>query len=258
MKERARYEELGREIQDTSNKVSISEKILGIIKNTPGIYKELNDILRAEEGYIPNQEFESDFKHSFDVAEIAEALPLEYYSKPEEGKEEQDKKRNIFIIAALLHDIGKDKVDPKILTSRKKLNIGQRKSVDQHVITGFETCQKIAEKLENEEEKELLSEVIAEIVLRHHIHGEGHSYPSEDQLHHHKNPEIEKMIDKISKALSVIDMFDALRSYRSYATPKGKKEVTEILQNKFPKEKYPEEQELMKFLITNFIEEKGK
>ncbi|MDX9893317.1 MAG: HD domain-containing protein [Patescibacteria group bacterium] len=236
---------IAKEIQEVSNGTEISPYLWRIIKR-PEIYRALVDLVANGEEVLADKHIETSYKHSIDVATIAEAFADEF--KDSFNQEKKD----TFVTAALLHDIGKRKVNPEILLKNGKPTDEERKEIERHVYEGWEICQNIADKIRelNPERAELMSGVIAEIVFRHQAHGNGHSYPAPEAFHRHQDPETEELISEMSKKISVIDIFDALNSYRAYRVPADKPEIERLLKTKFP-----EEDEWINFLINNFIDD---
>jgi len=238
--------DIGREIQETHNHIEVSPYIKEIMAR-PAIKQRLEELLENGEANLAKGEFETSFKHSVDVAKLAESCidEGELEASPAESKE-------IFITAALLHDIGKDKVPLEVLAKRGKLTEEERRNIERHTLEGWLACQDIADELKDasKSESRKMAGIIAEIVFRHHAYGKGETYPPTEAFHINPDDETEKMIKEMAKKLSILDIFEALRSFRSYRTPAGKIKVSSILRGKFP-----DNSELIDFLTSNFIEE---
>ncbi|OGY45390.1 MAG: hypothetical protein A2744_04265 [Candidatus Buchananbacteria bacterium RIFCSPHIGHO2_01_FULL_44_11] len=239
---------LRREIAETSNQAEISPYVWDLVMNTPEVYKKMVELLKVEEGLIPRGKFESQYKHSFDVAHLSEIVFDEYYSVSEEVKslapEEQAGRKKIFLLSAILHDIGKTSVSPETLTGRGPLTDEKRKEIRAHPQRSKDICLEISRAMDTESDRQVMAEVISEIVMRHHFYSEG--YPFEAELKKDPDPETEAMITEISRMISVIDSFDALSSPRSYEEPHEPAETRKILLEKF--KNYPSLENLINFL----------
>lgn len=98
-------------------------------------------------------------------------------------------------IAALLHDIGKARLDPGVLALPRKLTPGEWEHVQQHPIFGFEM---VAGNVHDE---------VAQAVLGHHERWDGSGYP---------NRLMGTEIPLMARILAVADAFDAIVSDRVY------------------------------------------
>jgi putative nucleotidyltransferase with HDIG domain len=132
---------IAKEIQEVSNGTEISPYLWRIIKR-PEIYRALVDLVTNGEEVLAEKHIETSYKHSIDVATIAEACAEEF----EEDLFDAEKK-DIFVTAALLHDVGKRQVNPEILLKNGKLTDEERKEIERHVYEGWEICQNIADKV---------------------------------------------------------------------------------------------------------------
>lgn len=102
---------------------------------------------------------------------------------------------------ALLHDIGKFKLDPKILNKPGKLTAGEWREIKRHPGLGYQMLCNLNMKS------------IAENVLAHHERWDGHGYPrglKGDQ------------IPLFARINAIVDAYDAMTNDRSYrkALPK--------------------------------------
>jgi len=235
--------ELNEEIRNPSNEPEVSEYIWNIAK-IPEVWQELSNLSHNGEDDISkkdNNNFETSFKHNFDVAGIAEEFADCH------GCSQRDKR--VFITAALLHDIGKVEVDPKILTSKEKISEHDWKKISQHPGEGWKICQRIAANLDDPEMKKEMSNIIAEIVLRHHFYVETGGYPPVEYLHIKEEPDEERLVKDLAEKISMFDVFDAIVSKRSYnqSIDKNMEEVRDILNSKFP-----DQVDVTEFLVNNF------
>lgn len=144
------------------------------------------------------------FYHSSRVAKIAMFFAKEIgLSK---------KERQTLEIGALLHDIGKIKIDGSILNKSGKLTKEEFDEVKKHPVYGFEI-------LENRG----ISEVISQLALYHHERWDGKGYPyglaGEE-------------IPFLSRLLSLADTLEAMTGIRPYREPfTWKKAYVEIDKN---------------------------
>lgn len=139
--------------------------------------------------------------------------------------------KNLLVTAGLgglLHDLGKRKVDLKLINKPGKLDAEEWVEMKKHPGYGYELLQDVP----------TISDDIKRIVHEHHEHMDGTGYPkgiSEDQ------------ILKLSRIASVADVFDALTTKRSYKEACSAKEALEIMAN-MPEGKF--DPEVFKILQT--------
>ena len=112
--------------------------------------------------------------------------------------------------AALLHDIGKEQIDPKIIRSKKKLSKEERAEINKHTIYGYEMVR-----------DEYISATIKVAILDHHENWDGSGYP--------RGLEGED-IHKFARIIHVADIYDAMISKRSYKEAVNPVEVLEYIQ----------------------------
>jgi len=132
-------------------------------------------------------------RHSLRVTAFAEQLGREMGI----GRADLEELR----IAALLHDIGKIGVPDEILLGQARLNAESEKLVRRHPEIGYRILQSVPS-----------LRAVAEVVYSHHERFDGNGYPrglrgSAIPLH--------------ARILSVVDVFDALTTDRSYRTTLG-------------------------------------
>ncbi len=99
-------------------------------------------------------------------------------------------------VAGFLHDIGKLKVDSKILNKEGKLTEEEFEEVKKHPRLGYEMLKDTD-----------LSDSIKEAILMHHEKINGKGYPSGLK---------EEQIGKYAKIVSICDIYDAMTSDRAY------------------------------------------
>lgn len=115
-------------------------------------------------------------------------------------------------LGGLLHDLGKRKIDLKIINKPGKLDADEWLEMKKHPGYGYELLEKVP----------TISHDIKRIVHEHHEHMDGTGYPKGLS---------EKQILKLSRIASVADVFDALTTKRSYSNPCSAKEALEIMAN---------------------------
>jgi len=98
---------------------------------------------------------------------------------------------------AVLHDIGKTLLDPKILFKTTPLTREEFAHIQNHPLWGYQALQR----------NPLLTELSRLLALQHHERLDGSGYP-----YHLKDKEIHKF----SKILAIADIYDALTSERCY------------------------------------------
>lgn len=99
-------------------------------------------------------------------------------------------------VAGLLHDIGKSKVDNRIITKPGKLTSEEFEEVKKHTTYGFEMLQ-----------NQNLPEEVKKAVLHHHERFDGSGYPM---------GVTNNELDEFSKIVAIADVYDAMTSNRSY------------------------------------------
>lgn len=110
----------------------------------------------------------------------------------------QDDVRKI-TLAGLLHDIGKLKIPPDIISKPSKLNTVEYTIVKQHPKLGYELIKDIE-----------LDEHIKLAILMHHERCDGSGYP---------HGLVNSQINNIAKIISITDVYDAMTSNRVYRDP---------------------------------------
>lgn len=123
--------------------------------------------------------------------------------------------------ASILHDIGKAAIPKPILYKKGLLSETERMIVETHPITGMYILKKILEKIElvNTTEE---NEVIANVILYHHERWDGAGYP---------NGLKGEEIPFESRLITIIDVYDALTSTRSYKEAWTEEDALVYLEN---------------------------
>lgn len=158
------------------------------------LFKTLFDALMLDRTLMVNLTaiYTSDaylYSHSMRVGIIASVLGMAYGLN-------QDRLQQ-FGLGAMLHDIGKLKIDPRILNKPGKLTEEERNEVEQHPRLGYEM-------LKDQTDVSLVS---AHCALQHHEKFDGTGYPRKLKG---------KQIHEFGRLLALADVYDALVSNRAY------------------------------------------
>jgi putative nucleotidyltransferase with HDIG domain len=117
--------------------------------------------------------------------------------------------------AALLHDVGKIKIDNKILTKEKALTKEEKKELQKHAVYGYELVR----------DSGCLPDKVGELILQHHEFPSGKGYPKKLK---------EDQISPLAQIISLAECYDSMRSNRPYEDALTKKEALQIIQTKYP------------------------
>lgn len=112
--------------------------------------------------------------------------------------------------AAMLHDIGKVKIDPKIVLKPDKLTEEEWEQMKQHPITGYDTLKHM----------EGLSEVVYKVALEHHMKYNLTGYPEVGK---------EYKLHPASMILTICDCYDAMTTHRIYQRCHDPREALEFM-----------------------------
>ncbi len=104
-------------------------------------------------------------------------------------------------IAALLHDVGKTFIPDEILSKPGKLSSEEREIIEAHPVKGCLYLMGLAE----------MPGIVVLSALEHHLKFDGTGYPA---IRPGWKPNI------VAQMITIADVFDALRSRRSYKEPK--------------------------------------
>lgn len=119
-------------------------------------------------------------------------------------------KLDLLTYSALLHDIGKIKIDFNILNKKSGFSDEDLTAVKNHSILGYKIVQNIS----------FLDKSIAQSILMHHEKLDGSGYPfgvSEDK------------ISQFARIIAIADIFDAVNSDRIYHKKKAPLEAVRII-----------------------------
>ncbi len=142
-----------------------------------------------------------------------------------------------FGMGALLHDIGKCRVDPQIVNFPGKLSAEQYEQMKKHPIYGYEILTK---------EQGLKDELQLDVVRHHHEKLSGNGYP--DKL---KGNEV----SIYARVSSICDIFDALTTRRSYKNAYSSFEALKLIKERMAEDL---DQEILKRFILLMSEKKQK
>jgi HD-GYP domain-containing protein (c-di-GMP phosphodiesterase class II) len=115
-------------------------------------------------------------------------------------------------ISGLLHDIGKTKVDPKIINKPGPLDKPEWESMKQHSTWGYELLK------DNRD----VSQRSKLGVLHHHEEGAGGGYP---------HGLVDNQISVFAKIITIADIFNALTTDRTYSKAKSPFEAFKLIQS---------------------------
>jgi len=164
----------------TKDALSVVEDLVDHIIQMGDVNKSLYDI-QTYDNYT--------YLHSIDTGIMATFLGLSMNLKESELKE--------LSIGAILHDIGKTKIDSDIITKPGKLTEEEFQEIRQHPTYGKNILEKNFS----------ISSEILKAVEHHHERVDGNGYPYGLRLH---------QISKFAKIISVCDVYDAVSNDRSY------------------------------------------
>lgn len=144
------------------------------------------------------------FTHSANVGLYAGMLAKELSMSADEVQS--------IVIGAFLHDLGKLEIDDRILCKPGRLNEQEMNEIKRHPTTGFR-C--LAHRVDLTEGQLLM-------VYQHHERLDGRGYPvgvPDSEIH------------PWAKICAVVDVFEALTSFRPYRSPMSKERTLQLLES---------------------------
>lgn len=149
------------------------------------------------------------YKHSVDVGTMAAVLAT--------ALGESKEFVNDIAVAGLLHDIGKERIPTTIINKPARLDEDEFSTMKKHPVHGYHILM----------DTDSISEEMRQGILNHHENMDGTGYPrglKGDQ------------IGKMAQIISIVDVYDALvtkRSYKEAKTPAQAIEIMFTMTNKF-------------------------
>ena len=177
------------------------------LKEIRKLISEIQHVIKTPDILIDNllfygSENDSIYRHSLNVACISSLLGKWV------GFEEN--KIKLLIYSALLHDIGKCKIDDKIINKSVRLNSKDLKKIKEHPVLGYKIIKKF----------NFLDKSVSQSILLHHEREDGSGYPL--GITGDKIPDFAKVI-------AIADVFEAINSNRCYRNKKAPFEAIQII-----------------------------
>lgn len=182
---------------------SIVRSIVGLFSNDPGerlaagISPSVRQLILETEARDPYTA-----GHMYRVAQGAFELGRTLKLAPEQLR--------VLSQGGVIHDVGKLQVPHEILNKPGPLTMDERKSIERHTVAGYELCARLG----------FMPPELA-VIRSHHERPDGKGYPDKMNL---------EQIPMLVKILSVVDVYDALTSPRSYRPAWPEAEALNYLQ----------------------------
>jgi putative two-component system response regulator len=125
----------------------------------------------------------------------------------------------LVVASSMLHDVGKIKTTDAVLLKKDKLNKEEFEEIKQHTVVGANLLETIQGNMEGKNHEQYLAYAI-EFARSHHEKWDGSGYP--DGL---KGSDI----PLLGRLMSIVDVYDALVSKRSYKDALDPKQAEEII-----------------------------
>ncbi|MDW7712191.1 MAG: HD domain-containing protein [Deferrisomatales bacterium] len=106
-------------------------------------------------------------------------------------------------LAALCHDVGKEKIPPEILNKRGRLDPAEKAVMDRHPIEGAALLLSLPEGVDP---------LLPVVAYQHHLGADGSGYPPRPSV---------RAAHPASLLVAVADVYDALRTVRAYQAPRS-------------------------------------
>ena len=123
-----------------------------------------------------------------------------------------EKRLNLLVYSAMLHDFGKTKISRKILEKKEPLTKAESDLIKTHPTEGYKIIKEIP----------FLDKSVSYGVLMHHEREDGSGYPLGLKG---------EAIHEFGKIIAIADVFDAINSNRGYKNKKAPFEALQIVKN---------------------------
>ncbi|SDB34994.1 HD-GYP domain, c-di-GMP phosphodiesterase class II (or its inactivated variant) [Pseudobutyrivibrio sp. YE44] len=184
----------------TSGAKEIGEEVFSIIDDSKDLFINLSK-LKVSDEYT--------YKHSVDVGTMAAVLAKAL-------GESKDFVHDV-TISGLLHDVGKEKIPAEVINKPARLTPEEFDIIKTHPVHGYRLLS----------ESKDITEDMRQGILNHHENVDGTGYP---------RGLLGDRIGKMGQILSIVDVYDALvtkRSYKEAKTPGQAIEIMFTMSNKF-------------------------
>ncbi|MBI5016661.1 MAG: HD domain-containing protein [Deltaproteobacteria bacterium] len=114
-------------------------------------------------------------------------------------------------LAALCHDVGKEKVPPEILNKRGALDPEEKALMDRHPVEGAALLMNLPEAVDP---------LLPVVAYEHHLGADGSGYPAHPAR---------RRAHPASLLVAVADVYDALRTVRTYQEPRSAAEAVSVM-----------------------------
>lgn len=178
---------------DLKSSIAQVEQLMEYIIEMGDVNNSLNDI-KTHDNYT--------YMHSIDTGIMATFIGINMGIKREELKN--------LGIAAILHDIGKVKIDNKIINKAGMLTKEEFDEMKNHPVYGVEVLK----------DSFYIHPTVIEAILQHHERIDGSGYPYGIKGNN---------ISKMAKIVAVCDVYDAVSSDRSYRDKFNPREAYELI-----------------------------
>lgn len=181
-------------IQGINEVRSFSKKIQNELESANAVIKNI---------VVYGSGTDSVYRHSVNVAALSSLLGRWI------GFSEKD--INLLTFSAILHDIGKIKINPEVLNKEKSLTKDEFEKIKKHPIIGYDLVKEIA----------YLGKSVSYGILMHHERIDGSGYPlgvKGEKIH------------EFARVIAIADVFDAINSNRIYKKKRMPFDALELIQ----------------------------
>ncbi|SFD00364.1 HD-GYP domain-containing protein [Clostridium uliginosum] len=227
-----KFNEISLSLQQVFNNISKLQKTN--IKEVRELSTQIQDEAKESNIIIKNVVFYGSkndpiYRHDVNVAAISNLIGTWM------GLEQN--KLSLLTYAAVLHDIGKIRIDSKISKKLKPLTVTEQEIMQQHALLGYNIVKEI----------DFLDNSVSHAVLMHHERLDGSGYPLGIRG---------DAISEFAKIIAIADVFDSINSNRYYKKSRGPFEAIEIIkQESFSKLDYKYCDIFLKHLLNYYIGE---